>query len=206
MAPRGRPRNFDRNDALDKALALFWDRGYENTSMADLSSAMELRPPSIYAAFGSKETLIEEVVERYGDVYGGAIWGDLDRFKHPRDATRHVLIATVNAFCDDATPKGCLIVLAAPQTDTTQSNVTQTLCTHRQKNAQTLKRLYEEGLRRGHIPRGANITAMANYYATVQHGMSIQARDGMDRPALIAVAEAAMATWPALIRTPLTST
>ena len=206
MATRGRPRQFDRIDALDKALVLFWERGYENTSMSDLSNAMELRPPSIYAAFGSKEALFEEVVERYSEVYGGAIWGDLERFKHPRDATRHILIATVNAFCDETTPKGCLIVLAAPQTESSQSNVTQTLCTHRQKNVETLKHLYEEGLRRDHIPRGANINVMANYYATVQHGMSIQARDGMNRAALTAVAEAAMATWPTLIKTSLSST
>lgn len=81
MAARGRPRNFDRNDALDRALDLFWKHGYDNTSMADLSAAMELRPPSIYAAFGSKEGLFEEVVDRYVERIGSGIWGDLDRFK-----------------------------------------------------------------------------------------------------------------------------
>ncbi|RCK35881.1 hypothetical protein TH9_04250 [Thalassospira xiamenensis] len=202
MAPRGRPRAFDRDDALNKALALFWERGYDNTSMADLSAAMALSPPSIYAAFGGKEMLFDEVITHYATHYGASIWGNLDRFKLAQEATQHVLIASANAFTRDDTPHGCLVVLAAPQAESNHATVNQTLRGHRRKVTEILKNLYEAGLDRGDIPRGTNIDKMANYYATVQHGMSIQARDGATRDELIAVAEAAMATWPSLISTP----
>ncbi|PKR59901.1 TetR/AcrR family transcriptional regulator [Thalassospira lohafexi] len=199
MATRGRPPAFDRDDALDKALGLFWERGYDNTSMADLSTAMELRPPSIYAAFGSKETLFDEVIAHYSKLHGTEIWGNLERFKHPKDATHHVLVASANAFTRDDTPHGCLVVLAAPQANSNHATVNQTLRGHRRKVTETLRNLYAEGQRRGHIPSIANIDTMAAYYATVQHGMSIQARDGATRTDLIAVADAAMTTWPNLI-------
>ena len=122
-----------------------------------------------------------------------------DRFKHPKDATHHVLVASANAFTSDDTPRGCLIVLAAPQENSNHATVNQTLRGHRRKVTETLRNLYAEGQRRGHIPSIANIDTMAAYYATVQHGMSIQARDGATRTDLIAVADAAMTTWPNLI-------
>ncbi|UKV14011.1 TetR/AcrR family transcriptional regulator [Thalassospiraceae bacterium SW-3-3] len=100
---------------MDKALALFWERGYDNTSMADLSAAMALSPPSIYAAFGSKETLFDEVITHYTKHHGASIWENLERFKLASEATRHVLIASAHAFTRDDTPHGCLVVLAAPQ-------------------------------------------------------------------------------------------
>lgn len=199
MAARGRPRNFDRDDALDRALDLFWKHGYDNTSMADLSAAMELRPPSIYAAFGSKEGLFEEVLQRYAERIGSGIWGNLDQFKSAKKATRHLLISTIETFSSAENPHGCMIVLAAPQPDAEHSKVAQSLCERRQGNTRTLKKIYLEAVRRGEIPRGADVERMANYYVTVQHGISIQTRDGVDRDALMAVADAAMATWPSLI-------
>lgn len=204
MATRGRPRAFDRDHALDKALGLFWERGYDKTSMADLSTAMELRPPSIYAAFGDKESLFDAVIAHYSKRHGAEIWENLDRFKHPKDATHHVLVASANAFTREDTPHGCLVVLAAPQENSNHATVNQTLRGHRRKVTEILRNLYAEGQRRGHIPSTAKIDTMAAYYATVQHGMSIQARDGATRTELIAVADAAMTTWPNLISSSLT--
>lgn len=201
MAARGRPRNFDRTDALDKALDLFWRHGYDNTSMADLSAAMALRPPSIYAAFGSKEGLFEEVVEHYSERVGKGIWGNLERFETAKDATRHLLVSTIETFSSPGNPHGCMIVLAAPQPDDEHSSVAQSLCKRRTGNMQVLKAIYADAIERGEIPHGANIDCMANYYVTVQHGITIQTRDGMNRDALFAVADAAMATWPSLIKT-----
>ncbi|AXO13507.1 TetR/AcrR family transcriptional regulator [Thalassospira indica] len=203
MATRGRPPAFDRDNALDKALGLFWERGYDNTSMAELSAAMKLNPPSIYAAFGGKEALFDEVIAHYNKHHGTMIWADLDRFKQPKDATRHVLVASANAYTREDTPHGCLVVLAAPQENSNHATVNQTLCSHRRSVTKTLRNLYAEGQRRGHIPRNANIDTMATYYATVQIGMSIQARDGATRDDLIAVADAAMTTWPNLTSTSL---
>ncbi|MEQ8286404.1 TetR/AcrR family transcriptional regulator [Thalassospira sp.] len=203
MATRGRPRAYDRDDALDKALGLFWERGYDNTSMADLSTAMKLSPPSIYAAFGSKEALFDDVIAHYNKLHGTMIWADLDRFKHPKDATKHVLVASANAYTREDLPHGCLVVLAAPQENSTHATVNQTLRGYRRSVTKNLRNLYAEGQRRGHIPSTANIDTMATYYATVQTGMSIQARDGATRNELISVAEAAMMTWPSLISTSL---
>lgn len=96
-----------------------------------------------------------------------------------------------------------MIVLAAPQPNSEHSQVAQSLCDRRKNNARALKKIYLDAIRRGEIPRGADVERMANYYVTMQHGISIQTRDGVDRDALLAVADAAMATWPSLIRTSL---
>lgn len=203
MAGRGRPRNFDRDTALEQAMAVFWAKGYESTSISDLTFAMNMKPPSLYAAFGDKETLFDEVIERYSKQYGAMMWGDLERFRHPKDATHHVLTTTACLYAQDDTPHGCMVVLAAPQADSNHATVNQTLRDLRRANITILKDFYAKAQRSGSIPSGANIDTMANYYTTVHYGMSIQARDGATRDELIAIAEAAMATWPSLTSTSL---
>lgn len=202
MAGRGRPRTFDRDTALEHAMEVFWTKGYESTSISDLTTAMNMKPPSLYAAFGDKAALFEEVIRRYNSQYGARLWGDLERFEHPKDATRHVLITTAHLYTQDDTPHGCMVVLAAPQADSNHANVNQALRDLRRLTVGNLKNLYARAQHDGLIPPGANIDNMANYYTTVQYGMSIQARDGATRDELIAVADAAMATWPSLISTP----
>ena len=199
MAERGRPRNFDRDTALEQAMVIFWAKGYESTSISDLTTAMNMKPPSLYAAFGDKQSLFEEVVERYNSQYGTRLWGDMERFHHPKDATQHVLTTTACLYTQDDTPHGCMVVLAAPQAVSNHANINQALRDLRRLTIGNLKKLYAKAQHDGLIPPDANIDNMANYYTTVQYGMSIQARDGATRHELIAVANAAMATWPSLI-------
>jgi len=201
MAGRGRPRNFDRDTALEQAMEVFWAKGYESTSISDLTTAMNMKPPSLYAAFGDKEALFEEVIKRYNNQYGARIWGDVERFDHPKDATHHVLTTTACLYTQDDTPHGCMVVLAAPQAESNHLNVNQSLRDIRRLSVGNLKNLYAKAQSTGLIPQSANIENMANYYTTVQYGMSIQARDGATRDELIAIADAAMATWPSLINT-----
>jgi AcrR family transcriptional regulator len=201
MAGRGRPRNFDRDTALEQAMEVFWAKGYESTSISDLTTAMNMKPPSLYAAFGDKEALFEEVIKRYNNQYGARIWGDVERFDHPKDATQHVLTTTACLYTQDDTPHGCMVVLAAPQAESNHLKVNKSLRDIRRLSVGNLKNLYAKAQSNGLIPQSANIENMANYYTTVQYGMSIQARDGATRDELIAIAYAAMATWPSLINT-----
>src|SRR4051812_45100840 len=112
-APRGRPRSFDRDAALDRAMLLFWEHGYEATSLSQLTSAMGISPPSLYAAFGDKQALFLETVERYitrGGADAEALMGDA---KTAREAIARFLEASAAKLTDPKFPRGCMVVLSA---------------------------------------------------------------------------------------------
>ncbi|MBF3216447.1 TetR/AcrR family transcriptional regulator, partial [Pseudomonas aeruginosa] len=113
MATRGRPRAFDRDTALQRAMDVFWVRGYEGASLAALTEAMEIRPPSLYAAFGSKEGLFREALAHYLGQHGRYRRDVLDGAPSAREGVAELLRETVARFCSDEFPRGCLVVLAA---------------------------------------------------------------------------------------------
>jgi AcrR family transcriptional regulator len=196
---RGRPRGFDRQRVLRQAMEVFWEKGFEHASMADLTAAMGLKPPSVYAAFGDKEGLFKEAVALYVETEGSGIWEHLERSSTAREAIHNLLRGTVKAYSRHAPSRGCLIVLAAPQKDGASPAVCEELKQRRLTNTLLLKRRLERGIREGELPAGLNCHAVASYYTSVQHGMSILARDGAKRKTLMAVADSAMAGWTALI-------
>ena len=199
MAARGRPRSFDRNDALDQAIEVFWTKGYENASLADLTAAMEIAAPSLYAAFGSKDGLFREAVAHYVETLGSGIWDGLDTVPTARAAIEGMLRASAAAFTEGPVSRGCMIVLAAPQNEGASSTACDLLRTWRLENAGKLRRRLERAVEEGELSAGTDCAAIATYYATVQHGMSIIARDGIDRATLMRVVDSAMAGWAALI-------
>src|SRR5271169_3600422 len=113
-ARRGRPRSFDRDLALGKALDLFWERGYEGTSLSDLTAAMGIASASLYAAFGSKEELFREALMLYGMTVGAPPGQALREHPDTRDAFEAMLRAAADAMTIPDAPRGCLLVLAAP--------------------------------------------------------------------------------------------
>ncbi|MDR5905565.1 TetR/AcrR family transcriptional regulator [Franzmannia qiaohouensis] len=198
MPQRGRPRGFDREEALRSAMEVFWSQGYDNASLADLTRAMGINAPSLYATFGGKETLFQEAVKLYVRTEGSGIWEQVETAPTARAAIKHVLHATAEAFTRGATPRGCMIVLAAPQMQGANSQVCDALKAHRQANGCLLERRLRRAVEEGELPASSDCTAIANYYVTLQHGMSIQARDGASRETLQAIADCAMASWNAL--------
>ena len=198
MPQRGRPRGFDREEALRSAMEVFWSQGYDNASLADLTRAMGINAPSLYATFGGKETLFQEAVKLYVRTEGSGIWEQVETAPTARAAIKHVLHATAEAFTRGATPRGCMIVLAAPQIQGANHQVCDALKTYRQANGCLLERRLKRAVEEGELPASTNCRAIANYYVTLQHGMSIQARDGASRETLLAVADCAMSGWDAL--------
>ncbi|VWB53698.1 TetR family transcriptional regulator [Burkholderia aenigmatica] len=201
MAERGRPRSFDKEAALERAMEVFWRLGYEGASMTDLTAAMGIASPSLYAAFGSKEALFRQALEHYGATEGREIWGGVEQAGSAHDAVRNYLMDTARVFTRRSKPAGCLIVLSALHPAEHSDTVRQTLIAMRERTVENLRERLAQGVATGEIAAQANLDAIARYYVTVQQGMSIQARDGASRRDLEAVAQAALAAWPALVGT-----
>ncbi|GAA3387422.1 TetR/AcrR family transcriptional regulator [Cryptosporangium minutisporangium] len=198
MAGRGRPRAFDRTTALRRAMAVFWTRGYAGASMTDLTGAMGINSPSLYAAFGSKEQLFREAVTYYDEVESAAAAEALHAGPTARDAIAEVFRINVEAYTDPDKPRGCMIVLAA----TAEADYSEGLRSHvaelRRSTERGFRERIERGINDGDVPAGTDAAALAAFYHTVLQGMSLEARDGASRAALAAVAESALAAWDVL--------
>ncbi|MFJ4710704.1 TetR/AcrR family transcriptional regulator [Streptomyces sp. NPDC088785] len=191
---RGRPRSFDRETALEKAVHAFWEHGYEATSVSDLTREMGIGAPSLYAAFGDKRTLFEEVVRVYGTTHGAGPGRALAEEPTARGAVERLLREAAGAFTDPALPPGCLLVHAA--TNCTTPEVEHALRARREAGVGALADRLRQGVAAGELPGDTDTTALARCVAAVFQGMSQQARDGASRTELEAVAALAMAVWP----------
>ncbi|GAA1595196.1 TetR/AcrR family transcriptional regulator [Kribbella hippodromi] len=194
MGTRGRPRTFDPDLALRQALDVFWERGYEGTSLSDLSAAMGIRSASIYAYFGSKEELFRQVMALYGATAGEPPRRALRDGPTAREAVHAMLQATADQITHPEHPHYCMLILAAP-TGTVQNHpVREFLADLRHGMREEIRaRLARDG----DVPEPA-LDPMSRYYTTIVQGLSIQARDGATRPELEPVITCAMAAWDTL--------
>ncbi|EWH00181.1 TetR/AcrR family transcriptional regulator [Halomonas sp. BC04] len=161
---------------------------------------MGINAPSLYATFGSKEALFQEAVALYVRTEGSGIWEQVETAPTAYAAIEHVLRTTAEAFTRGPVPRGCMIVLAAPQMQGVNAQVCDALKAHRQANGSLLERRLKRAVEEGELPTSTDCRALANYIVTLQHGMSIQARDGASRETLLAIADCAMTGWDALTR------
>ncbi|WP_405869459.1 MULTISPECIES: TetR/AcrR family transcriptional regulator [unclassified Streptomyces] len=192
--PRGRPRSFDRETALEKAVMAFWEHGYEATSVSDLTRVMGIGAPSLYAAFGDKRALFEEVVTVYGTRYGS--FGDRALAEEPtaRAAVRRMLREAATEYTAPGHPHGCLVIHAA--TNCTSPEVEASLRERRNANIAAFESRIRADVEAGELPAGTDAAALARHTGAIIQGMSQQARDGASREELEALAEIAMAIWP----------
>ena len=197
MATRGRPRAFDREDALARAMEVFWEHGYEGASISHLTTAMGINSPSLYAAFGSIEELFREAVAHYNDTEGAAAATALRQLPTARESIAEVLRHNVTAYTEPGQPPGCMIVLAAT-TDRSQT-VHDHLAGWRLELEKDFAERIDRGIADGDVSAAADVAGIAAFYNTVNHGMAIQARDGADRAKLSAIAEAAISAWDVLV-------
>lgn len=198
MADRGRPRAFDRDEALRRAMTVFWMRGYEGASIGDLTEAMGINKPSLYASFGCKEELFRQAVRLYGTLEGEAIDRALTENATARAAIEAVLRHNARAYVDADTPPGCMIVLSALMGTPENREVRQFMAAERRAGEEALRRRIERGVGEGDVPAGADAALMAAFYTTVIHGLSVEACDGASREVLEGIVDGAMAAWDAL--------
>ena len=197
--PRGRPRAFDREAALSQATRLFWLKGYEATSITDLTEAMGIASPSLYSAFGSKEELYAEALRYYNAKYESLIWEKFFAAKTGREAMSALLLDSAAVLSGSIVdiPCGCMVVLSSVGNEGHQALGDLVRCA-RAETLDRLKTRVNQAVAAGEIPAKVDVHALARFVQTVQSGMSILARDGASRAELESVAQVAMLGWDAL--------
>lgn len=190
---RGRPRAFDRDEALRLATRVFWERGYETASIAELTAAMGIRPPSLYAAFGDKRALFEEAVARY-QAERLPVIDEALALPTAREAVARLLHVHADLYTDPGRPRGCLIVSAA--VNVSDDAVRDLLREGREATRAALADRIAADVRAGLLPEGTEAGALADFYAAVGQGMAALARDGASRRALHGIVDTAMKAWP----------
>jgi len=200
MAERGRPRAFDRGEALHRAMLLFWEKGYQGTSMSELTAAMGINAPSLYACFGSKEALYRETMALYDDYEGGGFGAALAAAPDARTAIETYLMGSARLFTRPGKPAGCMVVLSVIQAAGVSEEAASELRDARAEMQGLLEARLRAETAKGALPASCDVPAIASFYITVQQGMSIRARDGATRTELEAVAQGAMLAWDGLTR------
>lgn len=195
---RGRPRAFDREAALAEATRLFWSKGYEATSIADLTKAMGIGSPSLYAAFGSKEALYAEALRYYRDNFETLFWGNFDGATSAREAVMALLMDSAASMsgCRADVPAGCMVALSSVASEG-HAELGAQVHAAREGGLKRLQARIERAIAEGELPAAADAEALARFVLTVQSGMSVLARDGASRVALEDAARIAMMGWDA---------
>ncbi|APV50242.1 TetR family transcriptional regulator [Betaproteobacteria bacterium GR16-43] len=193
--PLGRPRAFDAEEALTRALRLFWQKGYEGTSMADLTEAMGINKPSLYAAFGNKEDLFRKALERYGE--GSACFiGEALTAPTARGVVEKFLVGAAEQLTNPENPRGCLVVQGALSCATSSDPVRQELVERRKGYEKAIAKRFQKAKAEGDLPASANAADLARYVAAVHQGMAVQATSGATRQELKRVAQVVLDGWP----------
>lgn len=196
MVRRGRPRSFDRKDALRAAMDVFWSVGYEGATLTDLQKAMGgITAPSFYAAFGSKEALFREAVELYSSTLGAPMMQALERELKARGAIAALLDGAVTAFRKPGKPRGCMLVLAAMNSAPGNRGVQEYLRGLRARRQKAIEHRLRRGVKDRELPQGTDAGALAAFFTTVIDGLAIQARDGASLKDLKFAVHCAMAVW-----------
>ena len=203
MARRGRPLSFDRGEAIQRAMEVFWARGFEGTTLEDLQTAMGgLTPPSIYNAFGSKEQLFKEAANLYVACFGEPTVRALEQAPTAREGLETMLRMTAKFLSQPGKPHGCLLVLGATNCTPANKGAQDYLQAIRRQAPKVLKQRLDRSVAQGELPAGLDTNAVAAFYAAVIHGLGVRAGDGASRKDLLAAVDGAMAGWEALVGAP----
>jgi AcrR family transcriptional regulator len=191
----GRPRSFDLDQALDQALQVFWRKGYEGASLADLTGAMCINRPSLYAAFGDKEALFRKALDRYAEGPASYV---REALKEPtaRGVVETLLRKTVDALRDPRNPHGCLNVQGALACGAAAEPIRRELASRRAAGEAAIRQRLRRAKAEGDLAPDADPADLARYIATVLQGLSVQAAGGASRGQLQRVIQTAMRAWP----------
>ncbi|MFT4021197.1 MAG: TetR/AcrR family transcriptional regulator [Acinetobacter sp.] len=192
---RGRPKCFDEQQALEKAMLLFWEYGYEATSINDLTQALDITAPSLYSTFGDKASLFYRCIDYYLEYEACPIVPIFAQAKSAKVAFEIYLYNNIQRLVQPNKPSGCMLVVAAvncsEQTHAVQQKVLEKRLQEKDKLAQRLQQAVQDG----DLARNAPINEMTDFYATVLQGLTLQARDGATQAQLHKVVQHAMRLW-----------
>jgi AcrR family transcriptional regulator len=191
----GRPREFDMSLALDRALEVFWRKGYEGASIGDLTAAMGIKPPSLYAAFGNKEGLFRQALGRYTQWHDGLI-NEALALPKAKDCIAALLRCTADSLTDKNNPPGCLLVQGIAGSGEHAKCISDQLCAQRAANEKRVRERLKRAKAEGDLPDDADPAALARFVATVTQGMAVQAAAGASRAELRRVADTALRAFP----------
>jgi AcrR family transcriptional regulator len=198
MAPMGRPRTFDRDAAIEQALHLFWEQGYESTSLSQLKAAIAggISAPSFYAAFGSKEALYQACMARYLASYAQVTECLWDTSLAPREALALALRRSARMQCEGGHPKGCMVGLGVMSAPTPElSAVTEPLTRSRARTRAGIKACVDRALIQGELRADADPHALATVFDSFLIGLSTLARDGIGFPAMDTAITQILGIW-----------
>jgi AcrR family transcriptional regulator len=183
----GRPRAFDADKALDEAMEVFWRHGYDGATIAQLTKAMGINPPSLYAAFGSKEELLKAALDRYS-AKRAEFMCDVLSAPTAREVAGRMLLRIADSQTDPANPPGCLLVQGGLACGAGAENVPFELAAHRAQTEDQLRERFVKAKAEGDLGAAADPRALARYLSVVMAGMGVLASSGADRDALREVA------------------
>jgi AcrR family transcriptional regulator len=192
----GRPREFDTDAALEKAMRLFWAKGYEGTSVGDLTGTLGISRPSLYAAFGDKQSLFRAALERYAGGPAGYVATALGQ-PTAREVAGQLLRGAADLQAGSRNPGGCLTVNGAIACGSEAEPVRQALNEHREATVALLRRRFEQAKAQHDLPKACDPAALARFLAAVVYGMAVLASGGASRKELEQVIRTAMEAWPA---------
>lgn len=187
----GRPREFDADVALDQAMEVFWRHGYEGATIAQLTEAMGINPPSLYACFGNKEGLLKAALNRYTKLRG--VWMDgVVAAPTAREVAERMLMGIAEKQTDPANPPGCLLVQGGIACGSGSENVPFELAARRAENEDQLRDRFVRAKAEGDLKPTSDPAALARYVSAVSVGMGVMASSGSEREALRQVAAVAV--------------
>jgi AcrR family transcriptional regulator len=194
----GRPRAFDPVEALEKALQVFWRRGYAGASLSELTAAMGITRPSLYAAFGNKEELFHKALDLY---LGGPANGSREALQKPtaRAVVEHLLNRLVALLSDPHHPAGCLLVKGGLSSGKADDSIRDEMIKRRLAGEIALRERFERARAEGDLPANCDPAGLAFYVTTITQGMTVQAVNGTDQNGLRRLVEMVLQTWPHLV-------
>lgn len=190
--PSGRVRQFDANEALDRAMEVFWKRGFEGATLDELTAAMGINRPSLYAAFGNKEELYRKVLDRYRAGPAAFVAEALAK-PTAREVAEALLRGTVRMLADKTHPGGCMVIRGTLACGAEAEAVRQEVLTIREEGLSQIRERFERAVSEGDLPKGTDCNALVRYVTTVMHGMAVQP---MSKAELTRVADLALKAWP----------
>ncbi len=194
-AALGRPRQFDLDAALDRAMLLFWRKGYDGVSISDLTEALGVARPSLYAAFGNKEQLFRRVLDRYDEGTASFLSGSM-RARTAREVAEGLLRGAANFHASPSNPPGCLMVHGALVGSDESDPLRKETRDRRARLREAIRKRMKRALDEGDLPEGSDPDVLARYLVAVMRGMAVEAASGATGRELHRIVDVAMGAWP----------